>query len=208
MKKIIFCLLIFCSSLSCVFSQSDSYSNKGRAYIASKEFVKKVLKFPKESDFYGGAVHETNGFGKCIVLGKFSAKNAMGVTSEYVYKIWMAHTGGDWTNQNTWSYSKLVIENTSTGEKQTFNGDNYSQKKTTSSEKNLLGKIDGISCYVIEKTSAAIRIKTNKKLTKEQIKKSIKDLNINVNTVMFNLPGKEKRGEEYGSYISGSVFYF
>jgi hypothetical protein len=88
--------------------------------LISEDFVKSKLKFPLESEFKTSAhIHEVEG-NQAIVINKFTTKNAFGVTSEYVYKIWMTFNGGDWENVENWSYSKLIIENTATGEKQVF----------------------------------------------------------------------------------------
>jgi hypothetical protein len=107
--------------------QSDAYKSKSKATIVAEGFVKEKLKYPKEVDFYGGTVHEENGYGKCIVLGKFTAKNSFAVKTEYVYKIWLSHNGKDWTGQSNWAYTKLILEDTGTGEQTIY--DNREKNK-------------------------------------------------------------------------------
>lgn len=117
MKKLLFVLVAMMPLL--VLGQ-DASTNKNRAYITAQEFVKQKLKFPKEADFNNSVVHETQGSGKCTVLGKVTAKNAFGVRTEYAYKIWLVHNGKDWTEQSNWRYTKLILEDTSTGKQQVF----------------------------------------------------------------------------------------
>jgi len=88
--------------------------------IISEDFVKSKLKFPLEGKIRtSNHVHEVEN-GQAIVINKFTAKNAFGVKSEYVYKIWMSFKGGEWEDIKNWSYSKLIIENTATGEQTVF----------------------------------------------------------------------------------------
>ena len=108
-------------------SKSPIYFDTGiihdgtKCAIISEEFVKSKLNYPLESKFRTSThVHEVES-DQAIILNKFTTKNAFGVTSEYVYKIWMNFNGGEWEDINNWSYSKLIIENTATGEKQHFN---------------------------------------------------------------------------------------
>ncbi|HBB00737.1 MAG: hypothetical protein A2W86_11835 [Bacteroidetes bacterium GWD2_45_23] len=101
-------------------SVSSFIYDGNKCAIISEDFVKSKLKFPLESKIKTSThVHEVEG-DQAIVINKFTTKNAFGVTSEYVYKIWMNFNGGDWKDIKNWSYSKLIIENTATGEKQIF----------------------------------------------------------------------------------------
>ena len=119
MKKIVLITALMCICILS-FSQTDSYLKKFRCSIISEEIVRSKLKYPKEAKFNSDVVHETNGYGKAIVLRKFIAKNAYGVQSNYVYKIWLSHNGKDWTERNNWNYSKLIIENSDTGKQQVY----------------------------------------------------------------------------------------
>lgn len=103
-----------------VFSQTDSYKNKNRAYIIAQDFVKKKLNHPKDAKFYSDVVHETNGYSNCIVLGKVDARNSYGANTSYVYKIWLNHNGKEWTDINNWVFTKLIIENSDTQKQSVF----------------------------------------------------------------------------------------
>ncbi|HNX89686.1 MAG TPA: hypothetical protein PKH58_11425 [Paludibacteraceae bacterium] len=108
--------------ISCIgSSNSDSTIDNGiRCSIMAEDFVKSKLKYPNEVKFNTNQyVHEVEG-SEAIVLNKFTAKNSFGVESNFVYKIWLSFNGGDWTEINNWSYSKLIIENSDTGEKQIY----------------------------------------------------------------------------------------
>jgi len=119
MRKILFVLLL---SMACTMiqAQSNAYADKNKCYITAQSFVKAKLKFPKEAKFDKNVVHETNGSGNAIILGKVTSKNAFGVQSEYVYKIWIKHNGKDWAEIRNWSMTKLILENPSTGEQSVF----------------------------------------------------------------------------------------
>ncbi|GHV27483.1 hypothetical protein FACS1894176_09440 [Bacteroidia bacterium] len=162
------------------FVQSDSYTNKNRAYITAQDFVKQKLNYPKEAEFNSNVVHETDGYGKCIVLGKVTAKNAFGVRTEYVYKIWLSHNGGDWTTLSNWSYSKLIIEDTKTQKQTVF--DNR-EKPTNDTRNKDIGSIDGIKCNIVESNANFTRIVTAKQLTESQLKRIPSLFKINTNSI-------------------------
>lgn len=119
MKKL-FLVAIMAMFCSVIFAQTDSYKNKNRAFIIAQDFVKKKLNHPKEAKFYNDVVHETNGYSNCIVLGRVDAKNSFGVTTSYVYKIWLNHNGKEWTDINNWVFTKLIIENSNTEKQSVF----------------------------------------------------------------------------------------
>lgn len=118
MKKII--LFLFVAFSLATYSQNDVYKDETKCYIAAQDFVKAKFKYSKEVKFVGNFFHETNGYGNAIVLGKVIAKNAFGVRSEYVYKIWLNHNGLDWTDKKNWTMTKLIIEDSATGKQQVF----------------------------------------------------------------------------------------
>lgn len=107
-------------STGSIYVDSEIIYDGTKCAIISEDFVKSKLKFPLESKIRTSAhVHEVEGT-QAIIMNKFSTKNAFGVTSEYVYKIWMNFNGGDWEDVENWSYTEMIIENTSTGEKEYF----------------------------------------------------------------------------------------
>lgn len=103
-----------------IASSSNILYDGTKCAIISEDFVKSKMNFPKETKIKtSGHVHEVEN-GKAVILNKFTTKNAFGVEIEYVYKIWMSFTGGEWEDIENWSYSRLIIENTATGEQYEF----------------------------------------------------------------------------------------
>lgn len=88
-----------------------------RAGIISEYFVRNKMRYPDEVDFetdYRGDKLSDNKF---KVYQKFTAKNAFGVKSTYVYRAVMLYRGeGDWTDRNNWICDDLIIEDVATGE--------------------------------------------------------------------------------------------
>ena len=86
----------------------------------SEEFVSSRMKYPAEVEFDGdrrGAETSSNEYN---VFQKFTAKNAFGVKSSYVYKIHMIYKTGDWADINNWTYDELTIEDISTGKQNVY----------------------------------------------------------------------------------------
>ncbi|WP_270899598.1 hypothetical protein [Bacteroides xylanisolvens] len=116
MNKIIILVMLVLSCIAC----EDNKPTLTRAGIVSEDIVKEKMKFPDEVEFngdYRGSEISENEFD---VMQKFTAKNDFGVKSNYVYKIHMVYIQGEWTDKNNWSYSNLIIENSSTGEQHRY----------------------------------------------------------------------------------------
>jgi|GEM_PF-1584079 len=92
------------------------------AEIESEYFIKPLMKYPEEVNFKGDRRGHKTDENSYLVFEKFTAKNAIGVKTEYVYKIDMHYNGGDWTDNNNWEYNTAIIEDTSTGEQHTYYG--------------------------------------------------------------------------------------
>lgn len=108
MKKILFLfLLIFCFDVAA----QDYSKEKAKSFIIAQDFVKKQFKYPKETSFETLTVkHEHLKPYTCTVLGKVTAKNAFGVKTEYIYKIWLQYLGGEWTDTKNWIQVKIILE--------------------------------------------------------------------------------------------------
>lgn len=203
MRKLAICFMMLCSISA--FAQNDTYRNKGNCIVTAKEFVKSKLKYPKSADFEWGGVHETNGFGKAIVMGKFTAKNAFAMETEYVFKTWMTHNGKAWTDIKNWTLDKLVLEDVNTGKQEVFD---YREKPKNNTSIRKAGSVDGIACKKIESNENFTRLVTAKKLSKSQVTKAAELLGIKTSIIYFHLEGETKRGEEYASKTSGMIFYY
>ncbi len=186
-------------------SQTNVYQDKNKCYITAQDFVKSKLKFPKEAKFDRNVVHETNGYGNAIVLGKVTAKNALGIQTEYVYKIWISHNGGEWTDSRNWTMTKLILEDSSSKEQAVF--DNRVKPQNDKTVKNA-GNIDGIICTIYESNSSATRVITSRKLTEAQIKKAPSVLGIKTDIIYFHLAANKNRGEEYAMKNKDLILLF
>jgi hypothetical protein len=178
-----------------------SYNNKNHAYITSQNFVKEYVKYPNTVKFLNtSAVHETDGYGKCIVLAKFTAKNAYGIESEYIYKIWLTDKGGDWTENDKCECTKLLIENVGTGEKNILYP-SASSAKTESKEV----VFNGIKCKLYQIQYGYAYVETSKKITTEKmVDNIISKLGITEKNIYFLTAQGRKTSEEY-AFKSGNV---
>ena len=114
-------LLITCLIAVLLTSCEDNKPTFTRAAIISENFVSPRMKYPAEVEFEGDRRGSETSQNEYDVFQKFTAKNAFGVKSSYVYKIHMIYKSGDWTDVNSWTYDSLVIEEISTGEQHKYN---------------------------------------------------------------------------------------
>lgn len=90
---------------------NDLANDKSKCIIASESFIKQNFNFPEETEFERfGVTHEYLGNKECTLLGKVVGKNAFGIKTAYIYKIWLKYKGGDWTDKNSWEQTKIVLE--------------------------------------------------------------------------------------------------
>ncbi len=109
MKKVLFLFIALISLMSCEYEVT-----LGSAGIIADDFVKERLNFPAEAEFEWSYVGDVTSDSTFTVYNQFTAKNAFGVRSTYVYKAKMVYLGGEWTDINNWTYTLLLIENSST----------------------------------------------------------------------------------------------
>lgn len=119
MKKCLFFMVCFVTLI--LTACEDNKPTFTRAAIISEEFVSPRMKYPAEVKFDGDRRGSETSANEYDVFQKFTAKNAFGVKSSYVYKIHMIYKSGDWTDINSWTYNLLVIEDVSTGEQHKYN---------------------------------------------------------------------------------------
>jgi hypothetical protein len=204
MKQIILIFISFIVISNNTYSQNDTYKERSKCIVISKDIVKENLTYPEEAKFSTSFVHEENGYGKCIVLGQVTASNAFGVKTKYTFKIWMAHNGKEWAERRNWELEKLILEDESKSQTVIDNR----KKPVNDSRKRELGSIDGINCTFIEGSSLFTRIITLNKLSREQIKRTSIELEIKTDIIYFHLPNKTNRGEEYGMKNGNLIFLF
>ncbi len=119
MKRVLILMVLVMSMISC----EDNKPTLTRAGIMSDDIVKYKMKYPEEVEFEGGYSGNEVTEREFDVFQKFTAKNAFGVKSSYVYKIRMIYKDGDWADKNNWKYENLIIENMSSGEQNNYPGE-------------------------------------------------------------------------------------
>lgn len=120
MKKIFILITLIISMISC----EDNKPTLTRAGIISEEIVKNKMRYPAEVEFDGEYRGKEVAANEFEVYQKFTAKNAFGVRSSYVYKIHMVYISGEWEDAKNWTYIDLTIENTATNERSVYYGYN------------------------------------------------------------------------------------
>lgn len=99
---------------------NDVLNNKSKCTFIAQEFVKSKLNNPNTFLVKSSSsIHELNN-NQVYVSNNFIANNVFGIENNYVYKIWLNFKGGEWDDINNWSYSKLVLQNSNTGEVQIY----------------------------------------------------------------------------------------
>lgn len=199
MKKAILCFLVIIGSIRASYG-IESINTK--AYVIARDFVSEKLAYPKTAKFQSNVVYEAKTSSSGVLLGKFSAKNAFGVESEYVYKMHIYSNGGDWTETRNWSYDYLIIEDVVTGEQKRYGKTNVSSVRNNSVQENTV-KFLTYDCRVVEQNPGYfIRIQTPVKLSKQQISKGLTDFKYKDIVIYMCLSGKTKRGQEYVTVIN------
>jgi hypothetical protein len=122
MKKLLIITVLFVAFVSCDTAPKNA-SNKITSYVMAQDMIRGKFRFPEEVKFdQRSLVHEASSPGQCVLTGFVTAKNALGITSRYIYEIWLTYSGGDWADSRNWSYSRLIIKDVATGKQETFIG--------------------------------------------------------------------------------------
>ena len=176
----------------------------------SEDFVKQHLQYPLTVKFQHDVVWKPdhNDRQRATLLKKFTAKNGFGVPSEYVYKIDISYSGGDWMDLKNWRCNHLIIENVATGEQSVYS----SQKNMTTQNKFAPQQntfdFGGTQCKVVEQNSGIfIRIVTPRRFTASELKTAAAKSAIGKQIIYICLEGKTARGQEYAQISGESLFY-
>ncbi len=110
MKKLVLITLMLVALVGCT---ADDQPNLNRAAIMAQDIV--TSNFAADCDFDDMDIRgEETTPGSFTVYQKFTTAKYPG--DEFVYRIYMEHHGGDWTEASNWSHSGLIIENRITGQ--------------------------------------------------------------------------------------------
>lgn len=190
-------------------SSESNEPNLTRAAIIAQGFVKS--NFASDCDFSnldirGEAIDYTPGRFK--VLQKFTSSRE-GYEQEYVYRIYIQHYGGEWTDADNWDYGQLTIENTSTRKQFVYNGKMKEKDSKTSSSNELT-----IAGVVFKQYfwKDVIVYSTPKQVPYEKLKEVAKVLKENsTKTIQFYIDSNIINGTpnyEYYAQLSGRTFYY
>lgn len=141
--------------------------------------------------------YDTNVPGRYRVEGRFSTKEkdySALVFSIYIQKF----TSG-------WDYGNFKINNAWDGKSVLWKNGNMKKKEQTEGVGNTI-TAGGVDFTVAELSPQAIRIYTDSKLSRDQLKAAILDLMDTYDTIQFGTADKHERGDEYASW-TGNLFF-
>ena len=192
-----------------IFFVSNFFAQRNSAaMIVSEDFVKSVLNYPSTAKFKSfSKVAEPDGYNKYIVWGEVEAKNAFGVSTEMVYKIWLTYKSGDDVEASSWDCPKLILEERYSGKQSVFYPSSKKQSSVSSNKGKTISFL-GQSCKVTEEGDAFIRIQTPRKFSKSELEKGVQKLSVSQNIIYFHTSGNSARGKEYASSVNKNVFYY
>ena len=178
--------------------------------VISEDFVKSVLNYPSTAKFpFGSQTATEESYGKYVILGEVNAKNAFGVQSEMVYKIWLEYKSGDWQSMDSWICEKLILEDRSTRKQSVFHPSKGKTSVKSSEKGSGVGvQFLGQNCKVTEQNSNFIRIQTPRQYTKAELQKGLNNFAYKSRIVYFHTVGNSVRGKEYASSVNGEIFYY
>lgn len=116
--------------------------------------------------------------------------------NNFVYRIWVQKF------PSGWEFGNLGIERAGGERVLTTNG------RMKEMERKVGDKITagGIDFTVAEMSPKAIRIYTDQKLSRKQLKAAIIDLRLQYETIQFATSASHERGEEYAGWV-GEMFF-
>lgn len=106
----------FCSAKSLKDQSKDSktYINSDESAnpcVISEDFIKQDLYNPSTADFsMFDCTTEKNADGTYTILRKVSAENSLGVEKEFIYKLRLGFSGGNWVDMSNWTLIKIQSE--------------------------------------------------------------------------------------------------
>lgn len=207
MRKVRFLLLIFVSLNVLAQESRRIYCELvGTERLLSSKIIVTV-DFGQETSFWTGASKQylVDSNGKAIKFNSMvDAMNYMGKIGWKFEQAYVVTTSQQ--NVYHWLLSKEIAADKK-------NADGFMTKKQfenthENTDSNLLGEIDGIKCWVLEKTDNGLRITTEKELSVEQLKRIRQVLSIEANLMQFNLQGKPEKNKAYAGISDGFIIIY
>lgn len=208
--KILFPLLAVMALFGCAGSSGSSSSDVSddqptleRAAITAQDIIKSLYSSDCDFDDLDIRGEETSVPGRYEVFQKFTSSKS-GSEREYVYKIFIQHFGGDWTDKNNWDYGTLTIEDVASGQQEVFKGTMKDREVAVATEPGSM-TVNGIQFNVVEHTPNYVRLSTPKQLSHEDLISVARSIEGDGN-VFFCVDGHTARGEEYASKTGNNLF--
>lgn len=203
MKKLLFLLLMFISANVQAQESRRIYCELvgTERLLSSKVIV--TVDFGQETSFWTGASKQylVDSNGKAIKFNSMvDAMNYMGKVGWKFEQAYVVTTSQQ--NVYRWLLSKEIA-----AEKNNAGGF-MTKKQFENMLDNELGEIDGIKCWMLEKTENGLRIMTDKELSVEQLKRVKQVLSIEANLLQFNLKGKPEKGKAYAGISDGFIIIY
>ena len=201
--------LLIAAAFICGFANAQRIE-KTEASVMSEDFVKQHLQYPSTVKFQHDVVWKPDLYDRqrATLLKKFTAKNGFGVPSEYVYKIDISYSGGDWMDLKNWRCNHLIIENVATGEQSVYSSQKSTTKQNKYEPQQKTFEFSGMQCKVVEQNPGIfIRIVTPRRLTATELKSAATECTKNKQIIYICLDGKTARGQEYAQVSGQSLFY-
>jgi hypothetical protein len=208
--KIYFTLLAFVALFGCTGSSGLSSSDVPedqptleRAAFTAQDFIKSLFSSDCDFDDLDIRGEETSVHGRYEVFQKFTSSKS-GSEREYVYKIFIQHFGGDWTDKSNWDYGTLTIEDVATGQQEVFKGSMKDREVSAAAEPGTM-VVNGIQFNVVEQTAQYVRLSTPEQLSHEDLISVARSIDGDGN-VFFCTDGHTARGEEYAAKTGNNLF--
>lgn len=215
MKKLIYCLFLFCSITlsSCSDGTTSRKEPDARPTITSSGEVvipesaisaaKDVIRheFSDDAHFVDDecVAYATDVPGRYRVEGRFSSANKDYSSLVFGIYIQKFDTG--------WEYGHFIIQNDYDGEYVLRKNGNMKKMESEDGVGDII-TAGGIDFTVAEKKPRAVRIYTEHKLSRSQLKAAIVDLMPKYETIHFATTAKHERGEEYAGWLNDMFFDF
>lgn len=204
MKKLIFlvlyifiCLFFSCSAPS--KAKRDYSKEKSKSCIIAEKFIRNYFTGIKYLEFEDYDLkYEYLGDRKCFISSSVIIEDLYDVEFRYFFKVWLKYKEGDWEDFNNW-----ILENIKIGR-----DSNFLKKETLKSDVTENWGIDDIKFFPLEVKESAIRLQTQKKLSKEQMIRLYTENLSKYKIIMFCLYPDVSRGTEYATINVDKIFMF
>ena len=166
------------------------------ALDAAQDFIRSEFAFDAEFQSKGTIIEKTQVADRYKVLQRFDSEIKDG--HNMVYRMWVQKF------PSGWEYGNLGIEQAGGERVFTTNG-----RMKEMEQKDGIGDVisaGGVEFIIAEKKPTVIRIYTDHKLSREQLRAAIVDLIDRYDSIQFATTANHERGDEYASWTADMFF--